>query len=173
MVRAAPHLARRHAQQADGARPAANGCCRSRSTSADGFGPFKGCFKELDPLRGANVFVSNDQGATWERRGAATFPESRLARAHDRRAQGRLALDAGPHGEGHHAKHLDRRRPHLGRADRAARHPPAERPLSHPPPGVRPAPARQARRRDRRARRPRASSAPGSRTTTARPGRAA
>ena len=39
-----------------------------------GFGPFKGLFKELDPLRGANVFVSTDRGATWERRGAAVFP---------------------------------------------------------------------------------------------------
>jgi len=35
---------------------------------------FKGCFASLDPLRGANVFVSGDEGATWERRGAATFP---------------------------------------------------------------------------------------------------
>jgi len=35
---------------------------------------FKGCFTALDPLRGANVFVSADEGATWERRGAATFP---------------------------------------------------------------------------------------------------
>lgn len=39
-----------------------------------GFGPFKGCFAELDPLRGANVFVSTDHGETWVRRGAATFP---------------------------------------------------------------------------------------------------
>jgi sialidase-1 len=39
-----------------------------------GFGPFKESFKELDPLRGANVFVSTDQGATWERRGQAVFP---------------------------------------------------------------------------------------------------
>jgi hypothetical protein len=39
-----------------------------------GLDVFKGCFTELDPLRGANVFVSNDKGATWERRGAATFP---------------------------------------------------------------------------------------------------
>jgi len=39
-----------------------------------GFGPFKGLFKELDPLRGANVFVSTDQGVTWQRRGAAVFP---------------------------------------------------------------------------------------------------
>lgn len=39
-----------------------------------GFGPFQGCFSELDPLRGANVFVSTDQGQTWERRGKATFP---------------------------------------------------------------------------------------------------
>ncbi|HEY3319457.1 MAG TPA: sialidase family protein [Planctomycetota bacterium] len=40
----------------------------------EGFGPFKGLFKDLDPLRGANVFVSKDKGATWERRGAALFP---------------------------------------------------------------------------------------------------
>lgn len=40
-----------------------------------GFGPFKGCFAELDPMRGANVFVSNDQGQTWQRRGMAVFPE--------------------------------------------------------------------------------------------------
>lgn len=40
----------------------------------EGFGPFKGQFKELDPLRGANVFVSTDKGETWQRRGAATFP---------------------------------------------------------------------------------------------------
>lgn len=39
-----------------------------------GFGPFKGCFTELDPYRGANVFVSTDKGETWERRGMATFP---------------------------------------------------------------------------------------------------
>ena len=34
-----------------------------------GFGPFKGCFSELDPMRGANVFVSTDRGrhlgTTW------------------------------------------------------------------------------------------------------------
>lgn len=40
----------------------------------DGFRQFKGCFRELDSLRGANVFASNDQGATWERRGAVRFP---------------------------------------------------------------------------------------------------
>lgn len=39
-----------------------------------GFRMFKGCFQELDPLRGANVFVSKDQGATWVRRGAVRFP---------------------------------------------------------------------------------------------------
>ena len=38
-----------------------------------GFGPFKGAFEELDPQRGANVFVSTDQGATWQRRGMARF----------------------------------------------------------------------------------------------------
>lgn len=40
-----------------------------------GFRQFKGCFEELDPLRGANVFVSSDQGETWERRGAVQFPD--------------------------------------------------------------------------------------------------
>jgi len=40
-----------------------------------GLGAFKGTFKELDPYRGANVFVSTDQGATWQRRGMATFPK--------------------------------------------------------------------------------------------------
>ena len=39
-----------------------------------GFGPFKGCFPELDPLRGANVFVSTDKGASWQRRGCVQFP---------------------------------------------------------------------------------------------------
>lgn len=39
-----------------------------------GFGPFKGLFTELDPLRGANVWVSTDNGQTFERRGAAIFP---------------------------------------------------------------------------------------------------
>ncbi|MDF1825625.1 MAG: DUF1080 domain-containing protein [Verrucomicrobiales bacterium] len=40
----------------------------------DGFRDFKGCFAELDPLRGANVLVSSDKGKTWERRGSVTFP---------------------------------------------------------------------------------------------------
>lgn len=39
-----------------------------------GFGPFKGCFSELDPLRGAHVFVSKDEGNTWTRRGQVVFP---------------------------------------------------------------------------------------------------
>ena len=39
-----------------------------------GFREFRGCFRELDPLRGANVFVSTDEGATWKRRGVRTFP---------------------------------------------------------------------------------------------------
>ena len=40
----------------------------------EGFGPFRGTFRDLDPLRGANVFVSTDQGANWERRGCVRFP---------------------------------------------------------------------------------------------------
>ncbi len=33
-------------------------------------------FADLDPFRGSNVFVSSDQGKTWQRRGMATFPHS-------------------------------------------------------------------------------------------------
>jgi len=40
-----------------------------------GFRNFRGCFEELDPLRGANVFVSTDEGVTWNRRGVRTFPK--------------------------------------------------------------------------------------------------
>jgi predicted neuraminidase len=39
-----------------------------------GFRQFQGCFAELDPLRGANVFVSADKGETWQRRGCVQFP---------------------------------------------------------------------------------------------------
>ncbi|MFT4688667.1 MAG: photosystem II stability/assembly factor-like uncharacterized protein [Limisphaerales bacterium] len=39
-----------------------------------GFREFRGCFRALDPFRGANVFVSTDEGATWKRRGVRTFP---------------------------------------------------------------------------------------------------
>jgi predicted neuraminidase len=39
-----------------------------------GFGDFKICFRNLDPLRGANVFVSTDQGKSWDRRGCVQFP---------------------------------------------------------------------------------------------------
>jgi hypothetical protein len=35
---------------------------------------WKGTFKELDPYRGANVFVSTDHGVTWSRRGHVAFP---------------------------------------------------------------------------------------------------
>jgi predicted neuraminidase len=40
-----------------------------------GLGPFAACaFPELDPYRGASVFVSTDAGATWQRRGTVPFP---------------------------------------------------------------------------------------------------
>ncbi len=39
-----------------------------------GFAQFQGLFQELEPLRGANVLASTDQGKTWERRGACRFP---------------------------------------------------------------------------------------------------
>jgi sialidase-1 len=37
--------------------------------------PFKDAFQELDPLRMAHVFVSRDEGVTWESRGGVRFPE--------------------------------------------------------------------------------------------------
>jgi len=39
-----------------------------------GFGPFGDIFKELDPYRGANVFISKSMGNTWERRANVVFP---------------------------------------------------------------------------------------------------
>lgn len=39
-----------------------------------GFGPFHELHHDLDPLRGANLFVSNDSGETFERRGAVRVP---------------------------------------------------------------------------------------------------
>ena len=38
--------------------------------------PFRHCFHELDPIRGASVFVSSDQGITWGWRGCVIFPNS-------------------------------------------------------------------------------------------------
>lgn len=50
-----------------------------------GIGAFvDGVFPELDPLRGANVFVSGDRGETWERRGMASFPNPSLTYDHNR-----------------------------------------------------------------------------------------
>jgi predicted neuraminidase len=40
-----------------------------------GFVPFRGAFKNLDPVRGANVFRSTDQGATWERLSGVAYPK--------------------------------------------------------------------------------------------------
>lgn len=43
---------------------------------SQGIGPFSaGVFRELDPIRGANILVSTDQGETWTRRGNVKFPE--------------------------------------------------------------------------------------------------
>ena len=41
----------------------------------DGFGPMRFANTDLEPLRGANVFVSKDQGQTWTRRGCLRFPK--------------------------------------------------------------------------------------------------
>lgn len=38
--------------------------------------PFRHCFHELDPIRGASVFVSADKGVTWGWRGCVIFPNS-------------------------------------------------------------------------------------------------
>lgn len=40
-----------------------------------GYGPFSNIFPELDPYRGANVFISKDQGLTFERLSNVKFPE--------------------------------------------------------------------------------------------------
>ncbi|MGZ0654869.1 sialidase family protein [Coraliomargarita sp. W4R72] len=40
-----------------------------------GVGPMAYANQELEPLRGANVFVSQDEGETWERRGNVRFPK--------------------------------------------------------------------------------------------------
>jgi hypothetical protein len=40
-----------------------------------GVGPMRFANQELEPLRGANVFVSADQGQTWTRRGCVRFPK--------------------------------------------------------------------------------------------------
>ncbi len=44
------------------------------SLNRGGMGYFSGTFRELDPERGANVFASPDQGATWTRHGHVAFP---------------------------------------------------------------------------------------------------
>lgn len=44
------------------------------SLNPKGFGPFEGAFRDLDPLRGANLFASTDNGASWTRRGHIQFP---------------------------------------------------------------------------------------------------
>lgn len=38
-----------------------------------GLGCFRGAFRALDTVRGANVFASSDRGATWRRRGCVAF----------------------------------------------------------------------------------------------------
>ncbi len=40
-----------------------------------GLGRFKGAFQSLDPMRGAHVVVSTDDGESWTTRGHATFPK--------------------------------------------------------------------------------------------------
>ncbi len=46
------------------------------SLNPKGFGPFEGAFRELDEYRGANLFASSDQGATWSRRGHVQYPNA-------------------------------------------------------------------------------------------------
>ncbi|PQO27769.1 sialidase family protein [Blastopirellula marina] len=43
---------------------------------SNGFGPFSvGLFPELEPMRGANLLVSTDQGETWTYRGGVKMPQ--------------------------------------------------------------------------------------------------
>lgn len=44
------------------------------SLNREGLAYFRGAFRDLDPVRGANVFASTDQGATWTRHGHVAFP---------------------------------------------------------------------------------------------------
>ena len=46
------------------------------SLNPKGLGPFEGAFRELDLYRGANLFASTDQGATWSRHGHVLFPNA-------------------------------------------------------------------------------------------------
>lgn len=46
------------------------------SLNPQGYGPFADLFRDLDPLRGANLFASTDQGATWNRHGHILFPNA-------------------------------------------------------------------------------------------------
>lgn len=46
------------------------------SLNPKGFGPFEGAFRDLDLYRGANLFLSTDQGATWTRHGHVQFPNA-------------------------------------------------------------------------------------------------
>lgn len=46
------------------------------SLNPSGFGPFEGAFRELDFMRGANLFISRDEGATWNRYGHVLFPNA-------------------------------------------------------------------------------------------------
>ena len=44
--------------------------------------PFGDCYHELDPVRGANVFVSDDQGGHWRYRGGIIFKDSQFNEHH-------------------------------------------------------------------------------------------
>ncbi len=44
--------------------------------------PYKDCYHELDSLRGANVFISRNQGKTWERQGIVRFPRPHFDEHH-------------------------------------------------------------------------------------------
>ncbi len=44
------------------------------SLNHEGFGPFQGAFRQLDAERGANVFRSTDEGASWQRLGHVAYP---------------------------------------------------------------------------------------------------
>ena len=75
--------------------------------------PFADCYRELDAVRGANVFVSDDEGGHWRYRGRHHFQGQLLQRALRGRTERRPALDALARHEGSLAELLRRRRQDL------------------------------------------------------------
>ena len=127
--------------------------------------PFRHCFHELDPVRGASVFVSfrpgRHLGMAWLR----DLPGQRIQRTHGSGEDRQRGLDAVSHQVRHRREFLHRLRPHLEQAkailhrtsyfeclpnpgrNRVGQGVRVEQ-ISHSPPALRPAAAGQTRYRD-------------------------